>query len=127
MSKTIVIEYFGKRFPRVVSLRNGTKVNFLEDRKTLELDEYDAMLLLKSNIRMNPTTFEFGIAAVIQEEEPLTHEEEEDANDEADEQDTEAESEGGDEGAGSGKDEQKPASQSKGKLKVSKGKNKNKR
>ena len=63
--KTIVIEYNGSRFPRVVALRGGSKTNFHQDRKTLELDEYDALLLLKSNTRVSPEKFEFTIVSVI--------------------------------------------------------------
>lgn len=66
--KTIIVEYHGKRFPRVVSLRSGGKINFHADRTSLELSEYDALLLLKSNIRMTPERFEFSIAGVISEE-----------------------------------------------------------
>ncbi len=63
--KTIVVEYFGKRFPRAVILRAGGKQCFHPERTTLELEEYDALMLLKQNIRINPDKFEFSIAAVI--------------------------------------------------------------
>lgn len=57
----VPVQYDGKRFPRVVSLKNGEKIAFRPDRKVLELDMYDAMLLLKSNIRKGRYDWEFTI------------------------------------------------------------------
>lgn len=66
---TVKIRYNGKRFPRTVNLRGGKSRSFLKDRKELELDEYDAMLLLKSNTRLQPTKWEFSVLQGEQEAE----------------------------------------------------------
>ena len=63
MDKIFVL-YNGKRSNRVVNLRGGGKVVFLPERKILALDDYDAMLLLRSNIRLAPNTWEFSVIAV---------------------------------------------------------------
>ena len=60
----IFVQYNGKRSNRVVNLRGGGKVIFLPERKILALDDYDAMLLLRSNIRLTPNTWEFSVIAV---------------------------------------------------------------
>lgn len=60
----IFVKYNGKRPNRTVNLRGGGKVSFLLDRKILALDDYDAMLLLKSNVRLTPDTWEFSVVAV---------------------------------------------------------------
>ncbi len=57
---TVKIKYNGKRFPRIVNLRGGNRVSFLPNRMILELEEYDAMLLLKSNVRLQPEKWEFS-------------------------------------------------------------------
>ena len=60
----IFVQYNGKRSNRVVNLRGGGKVTFFPERKILALNDYDAMLLLKSNIRLTPNTWEFSVIAV---------------------------------------------------------------
>jgi len=62
MSK-VRVKYNGSRFPRIVNKRGGTKTSFQVGRLILELEEYDAMLLLKSNIRLDPSRWEFTIAS----------------------------------------------------------------
>lgn len=120
--KTIVVEYYGKRFPRVVPLRSGGKVNFHQDRTVLELDEYDALLLLKSNIRMTPEKFEFGIGGVV-EDEIEKFEKDEDTGTGEGEQDIE-DGEGEGEVEDQSEDGQKqPETAQKNKLKINKGKN----
>lgn len=65
---TIAVKYNGKRFPRTVALRGGGKLCFQPYCKVLELDEYDALLLLKANTRMTPNKFEFTVADIMTEE-----------------------------------------------------------
>jgi hypothetical protein len=111
--KVICVEYRGKRFPRVVALNGGGKLCFQRDRTVLELDEYDALLLLKSNIRLTPDKFEFTIAdAIIPEVEE--NEEDIDLDDDPDVGKT-----------SDSKPEDKPAEKPKG-LVISKKNNKNK-
>lgn len=64
----IKVKYNGRRFPRVVSLRKGGMKSFHADRVVMELEEYDALFLLKSNTRMKPTRWEFTIVGVDREE-----------------------------------------------------------
>lgn len=61
----LVIKYNGSRFPRTVALRGGNKVNFTQERNVLELEEYDALLLLKANSRLTANTFQFTVSDVI--------------------------------------------------------------
>ena len=60
----ISVRFNGRRFPRVVSLRKGGNISFLPDRLVLDLEEYDALYLLKSNNRISPERWEFAIAGV---------------------------------------------------------------
>lgn len=57
----IKVKYNAARFPRTVNLRGGKKTSFQADRLTLDLDEYDALLLLKSNNRISPERWEFTV------------------------------------------------------------------
>jgi len=57
----IKIHYNGRRFPRVVSLRGGGKISFLPNRLILDLEEYDALYLLKLNNRLTPEKWEFTV------------------------------------------------------------------
>ena len=59
--KKIRVRFNGSRFPRTVSLRGGKKISFHRDRLVLVLDEYDALLLLRSNTRLTPDRWEFTI------------------------------------------------------------------
>lgn len=65
----LVIQYNGTRFPRTVGLKGGKKVNFTKERTVLELDEYDALLLLRANSRLSPNAFQFTVTDVIRSEE----------------------------------------------------------
>ena len=60
----ITVKYNGKRFPRVVNHRKGGTTSFHPDKRILELEEYDALLLLKSNTRMTHEIWEFTIPQV---------------------------------------------------------------
>ena len=60
----VFVKYNGKRPNRTVNLRGGGKVSFLLNRKILALDDYDAMLLLKSNVRLTPDTWEFSVISI---------------------------------------------------------------
>lgn len=55
------IKYNGTRFPRTVFLQGNKRTSFQADKKVLELDEYDALGLLKFNNRISPTVWEFTI------------------------------------------------------------------
>jgi hypothetical protein len=61
MSEKIIVKFNGKRFPRIVNLRGGDRVSFHPYVKILELNEYDALLLLKSNSRLTPDKWEFTV------------------------------------------------------------------
>lgn len=60
----VLIRYNASRFPRVVSLQGGATKSFQHDRKVLELDEYDAMRLLRNNSRITPTKWEFSVIGI---------------------------------------------------------------
>lgn len=60
------IKYNGRRYPRTVSIRGGTSRAFLVDRRELDLDDYDAYVLLKANSRLTPNTWEFNVLGVIE-------------------------------------------------------------
>jgi hypothetical protein len=64
----IKIHYNGRRFPRVVSLRGGGKISFLPNRLILDLEEYDALYLLKLNNRLTPEKWEFTVIGVENQE-----------------------------------------------------------
>ena len=63
----IKVKYLGTRFPKMVNLRNGKKIAFIQGRTELELDEYDALMLLRTNVRIKPTAFIFSIIDVIKD------------------------------------------------------------
>ena len=63
----LVIRYNAARFPRAVKIRGGNNTSFLENRKILELEEYDALYLLKSNSRLTPIRWEFSVVGVVQQ------------------------------------------------------------
>jgi len=52
MKKKIKVKYNGRRFPKIVQIRGGVNKSFQPGREALVLDEYDALLLLKSNVRL---------------------------------------------------------------------------
>jgi len=60
----LTIRYLGRRFPRTVSMRGGLSKSFQSDRTEIELDSYDAYVLLKSNSRLTPDTWEFNVVDV---------------------------------------------------------------
>lgn len=60
----IRVKYNGVRFPRTVSLQGNKRTSFQSDRKVLELEEYDALMLLKFNNRISPTVWEFTVEGV---------------------------------------------------------------
>lgn len=64
MDKKIGIRYNGKRYPRTVNLRGGSKISFIQGRDIIFLDEYDALYLLKFNSRIQPEKWEFTIEPV---------------------------------------------------------------
>lgn len=70
MEKKIKIKYNGRRFPRIVSIQNGGKMSFQPDRLVLELNEYDALFLLKSNSRLTPDKWAFTVAEIGFKEPP---------------------------------------------------------
>ena len=59
------VRYNGRRFPRTVAIRRQGKKTFLADRKELTLEDYDAYLLLRNNIRISPTLWEFNVVEVV--------------------------------------------------------------
>lgn len=66
----VKIEYKGRRFPRIVNLRGGDRISFLQNRRIIELEEYDALLLLQSNTRMTPEKWEFTFFSDMKESVP---------------------------------------------------------
>src|SRR3990167_6913714 len=60
----IKLRYNGRRFPRSMSIRGGANKSFTQDRREIELDDYDAYVALKSNSRLTPELWEFSIAGV---------------------------------------------------------------
>lgn len=67
MGATIKVKYNGTRFPRIVAIQGGKKTSFLADRREIVLNEYDALLLLKSNTRVNPEKWEFTIDRITED------------------------------------------------------------
>ena len=62
------IRYNGRRFPRIVNMsgRKGT-LSFGEDKKELEISNYDANLLMTFNTRLNSSTWEFDVIEVVKD------------------------------------------------------------
>lgn len=61
------IHYNGVRFPRIVNLKAHRITSFLANRKELELEDYDAYLLLRNNIRLSPDVWAFNVVEVIKD------------------------------------------------------------
>ena len=59
------IKYNGRRFPRTLVLNGHRVKSFHKDKLVLELEDYDAYSILKSNIRLNPKLWEFNVVKVV--------------------------------------------------------------
>ena len=62
------IKYNGNRTPRTISLRGGKKTSFHDDRKIIDIPDYDAYLLLSMNNRLTPETWEFNVVGLSTKE-----------------------------------------------------------
>jgi len=62
----ISVRYNGTRYPRTVNKRHGTKVSFFSNRQVLELEEYDALMLLSANQRLMPGKWEFTVEMAVE-------------------------------------------------------------
>jgi len=62
------IKYNGRRFPRIVNMsgRQGT-LSFNEDKRVLDVSNYDANLLMTFNTRLNSNIWEFDVIEVIKD------------------------------------------------------------
>ena len=63
----LIVKYNGNRYPRTVNLRGGLKTAFVNGRDVIEINEYDALLLLTYNHRLMPDKWEFTIVGVVGE------------------------------------------------------------
>ena len=61
------LQYNGARFPRVIILKNHKKTTFLSNRRVLTLDDYNAYLLLRNNVRISAAVWEINVVEVIEE------------------------------------------------------------